>query len=275
MADLNEKLFDACKIGDTERAQLLVTRGANIQSIDTKKHTPVQWAAELGHTTTTLMLMESAGNARPFYGMVALLAAALGGQCETVNALLFGGISVNVADSHGHTALHIAAEFGQTAMVVLLVQNGANIGAVAHKFRGEMPLHICSGKGLTETAMALVKLGAHIEAKDRRGATALHYASQFGHASTVAALLDEADADIHAVDTNGWTALHFSAREGHVDVVKLLISRGADTNSKDFVLKRTPLQHASTFAHSETMFVLMQNGASSERLKTQKYVLLK
>jgi ankyrin repeat protein len=39
--------------------------------------------------------------------------------------------------------------------------------------------------------------------------------------------------DLDAQDKNGWTALHFAAQEGDAEVVELLIAAGASLNVRD------------------------------------------
>ena len=94
-------------------------------------------------------------------------------------------------------------------------------------------------------------------AKDSRGFTPLHYAASWGHAESMAVLLDAADAEdapayadarqkgfaastaaaarmVNARDTAGRTALHCAAMEGRDEAVALLLLRGASVSAVDF-----------------------------------------
>jgi ankyrin repeat protein len=69
-----------------------------------------------------------------------------------------------------------------------------------------------------------------VNAKERRGQTALMWAAAEGHTEVVE-LLIQAGGDIHAtLPDSGFTALFFAAREGRTDVVRTLLKAGADVN---------------------------------------------
>lgn len=72
------------------------------------------------------------------------------------------------------------------------------------------PLHLAAKSCLDSTAiLALLEGGAELEAKDRRGQTALHYAAQNSRAAAVSALVD-AGANVNAADREGRTPLHWA-----------------------------------------------------------------
>jgi len=54
-----------------------------------------------------------------------------------------------------------------------------------------------------------------------------------------------ARADVNAAEKDGWTALHWAAMEGHTDVVRLLLQNGANVEA---VTERglTPLRSATS-----------------------------
>ena len=56
------------------------------------------------------------------------------------------------------------------------------------------------------------------------GKTALHYASQAGHARIVQRLVQDADVElVNQRDQAAWTPLHYAAEHGGIDVVCLLL----------------------------------------------------
>lgn len=91
------------------------------------------------------------------------------------------------------------------------------------------PLHLAAKSGFDSTAIsALLEGGAELEAKDRRGQTALHYAAQNDRTAAVSALVD-AGANVDAEDREGRTPLHWApfSRSG-----------AAKWNSWDFTFAR-------------------------------------
>ena len=76
---------------------------------------------------------------------------------------------------------------------------------------------------------ALLARGADVNAKDRKGQTALMWAAAEGHADVVSTLL-AAGADFRTPLPSGFTPLLFAAREGRIDVVRVLLKAGADVN---------------------------------------------
>ncbi len=76
---------------------------------------------------------------------------------------------------------------------------------------------------------ALLARGAEVDAKERRGQTALMWASAEGHSEVVAALL-QAGADFRTPLPSGFTPLFFGVREGRMNVVQVLLKAGADVN---------------------------------------------
>ena len=87
-------------------------------------------------------------------------------------------------------------------------------------------------QGDTATVEALLEQGADVNARERKGQTALIRAALLGHTDTVQALL-AAGADVNAKGKLGWTALMWVAGKGHTDTVQALLAAGADVNAKD------------------------------------------
>ena len=153
--------------------------------------------------------------------------AAMRKDANTVRALLRQGGDVNAAQGDGMTALHWAAMNGDTDLANTLLYAGANVRATT-RLGGYTALHLAGQNGATTVIDALLAAGAPIGVTTTTGATALMLAAAGGHVDAVKTLLDH-HAEPNAIESaNGQTALMFAAALDRADVVKLLLARGAD-----------------------------------------------
>ncbi len=124
----------------------------------------------------------------------------------------------------------------QPGLVRLTVTDERFIEAIVHQFyAGDTLLHVAAAGFRAELASLLIARGADLAARNRRGATPLHYAADANHyapeaqAATVVVLL-KAGAIVDAPDKSGVTALHRAVRTRAVTAVEALLAGGADTN---------------------------------------------
>ena len=144
-----------------------------------------------------------------------------------VRKLIKEGGDVNAAQGDGMTALHYAALAGDAELAQMLLYAGANVGAKT-RIGGYTPLHLAAQVGNANVIAPLVAAGSQVSALTATGATALMHAAHSGNADAVRILIENG-ADPNVKETaNGQTALMFAAASDRIDVVKLLIARGAD-----------------------------------------------
>ena len=154
-------------------------------------------------------------------------AAAQNKDGATVRKLIKDGADVNAAQGDGMTALHWAALNGDPELTQLLLYAGANVGAKT-RIGGYTPLHLAAQMGHASVIAPLIASGSQVGAVTSTGATALMHAAHSGNADAVRTLIENG-ADPNVKETaNGQTALMFAAAADRVDVVKLLLARGAD-----------------------------------------------
>ena len=159
-----------------------------------------------------------------------------------VKKLLKDGADVNASQGDGMTALHWAALNGDAEMAQMLLYAGANVGAKT-RIGGYTPLHLAAQIGNASVMAPLIAAGAQVAAVTSTGATALMHAAHSGNVDAVRILIEN-HADPNVKETaNGQTALMFAADADRGDVVKLLLASGADLKAtsrvEDFANRTT------------------------------------
>jgi ankyrin repeat protein len=135
-------------------------------------------------------------------------------------------------DDSGYTLLHWAVQEGHEEIVRLLVENGANVNVVVHKYI--TPLFNAAGSGNLEMVRLLVDLGADVNHLED-GGTVLHNACAYcayDRIEVVKFLLQKG-ADPDLLDDEGRTPLFFCIEKNCLECVQVLISHGASTDITD------------------------------------------
>jgi ankyrin repeat protein len=159
--------------------------------------------------------------------------AAQRNDITSVKSLLKDAADVNAAQGDGMTALHWAAMHGDKDMVQTLLYAGANVNATT-RIGPYTPLYLAARQGQAGTLDLLLKAGADPEAKTANGSTPLMVAAASGSTDAVKLLLDHG-AKVDAKESvRGETPLMFAAAYDRPAVITLLVQHGAkvgDTTS--------------------------------------------
>jgi ankyrin repeat protein len=151
-------------------------------------------------------------------------AAALG-RDDRVRELLASDPTLAKAwAADGHTALGLASFFGHATTAVLLLHQGAEIGAAARNPMNVQPLHAAVAARSVPVAMLLLDAGADPNARQQAGYTPLMGAASAGHAPLVTLLLD-AGADPALRSDDGSTAADVARSHGHAELANALSGR--------------------------------------------------
>ena len=178
--------------------------------------------------------------------------------------------SIDAHDSHGRTALHIAAHAGRTSTVRALVAAGATLNARTRY--GWSPLTDACKEGHHECVAVLVAAGAdiHVSTPVPTDKSPLSLAARAGCLRTIRLLLN---AGASARTPSGvWGPLHGAVwgqtAETRCDCVVALLRAGADINAVDH-FRRSPLHLAIHTENDERLddrpcrlvTTLLRNGA--------------
>ncbi|KAK4198852.1 hypothetical protein QBC40DRAFT_330363 [Triangularia verruculosa] len=153
--------------------------------------TPLFIAAAMGHVKvcdTLIALGAKVDHQDHIYGQSALHLAADQGQTDVVRLLLQRGADCNVRGSV--TPLWMATRSARVDIVEMLLQGGADPQA-ANMHTGETPLSRAAALGHIPIVRLLVQSGGRLDAVDARGWTPLHHAVQNGRKKTLEVLLEE------------------------------------------------------------------------------------
>jgi len=137
------------------------------------------------------------------------------------------------------------------ALARAILKEGATRAAAADNFfteikhyfySGDTALHVAAAAHRPEIVSKLIGLGADVAARNRRGATPLHYAADgipgspkwnpAAQSATVACLI-ASGADPNAIDQNGVTPLHRAVRTRCAPAASALLDGGADALRKN------------------------------------------
>ena len=124
--------------GHEDAVQLLLSKGASTETMNSSNDTPLHLAARNGYTNIMeLLLMNGASSEGMDEDYSSLLHyAASSGHTSTVELLLFKGASIEAMNRYNNTPLHCAALNGHNGTVELLLLKGASTEA-----RGHVGLH--------------------------------------------------------------------------------------------------------------------------------------
>src|SRR6266545_3629279 len=147
-------------------------------------------------------------------GALDLAEAAALDYAARVAELIEGGAAADTRTPDGYTPLQLAAFFGAPAAAALLLQRGADPGAVADNPMRVQPLHAAVAGRHHEIAAQLVAAGVDVDARQQGGYTPLLAAAGSGDTALVRLLVD-AGADPGLADDQGVRPAELAAQHGH------------------------------------------------------------
>lgn len=148
----NFSLHVAASRGNHDLVRILLDRGININTQDSRGFTALHLAAMYGHeyTVALLLLRRADVNPKDRWGYTPLHAAGVAGEWRSVRVLVqYGGADIEATENTGKTPLHIAVaggdpeDGGSLEAVRELLANGASQDAVDSS--GKTPAQLVRG----------------------------------------------------------------------------------------------------------------------------------
>lgn len=242
----------AAAYGNKDIVNLLHCYGEDLNLLSKHGWTPLILAAANGHAETVIALLAHNAdvNLTNINQFTPLHSAARHGHVDVVKLLLDEGAYI-APDVRGWTPLHYATRFGQPKVVALLLNEGKDQNVA--KYNGQIPLYLAAPSGQKDGAGFLLSNGADGNFSDQRGRTRLHSAADLKHQGIVRSPNQGKDDKILsdlALESSE-KALHYK----HAPKDILLASA-------DKISCQTALHLGVIYHHSETIEILIRNGAN-------------
>ncbi|XP_063405863.1 serine/threonine-protein phosphatase 6 regulatory ankyrin repeat subunit A-like [Mytilus trossulus] len=192
------------------------------------------------------------------------------GQSDRVKFLIKHGVNVNLtfedrsfdapfllfsmAVKYGYTPLFAACQRKCNEIVIMLLENGANVNKA---------LYDACREGYLDTVQFLLQKGADVNSIGRFGQTALYAACIGGYSTIVKYLIDQGSVIDTKVKCERFihepTCLHAAYQRNNYKTVQLLIKRGASIDTVDN-FNRTMLNKACWDGNYKIVEILMNKG---------------
>lgn len=257
--DGESALFIAVKKNNRNAGELLLSRGADIFSANTKNVSPLRLALESKNgseqwilNSETISLVDGSGNTVLHYAAEWRLPE------ETLELLIQKGCDLNAKNGNGETPVFSAAKSDNPSTILTLAKNNANIQERDNL--GSSALHVAVRWDALSAAEQLVNLGIDVNAQNIAGKTPLDEAAVEGSIS-MASLLIARGANPNSFDTSGRTALSGAVRANNYEMVKLLLSSNANPQIQD-MNGRTPYHDAAILGEKKIIDELRLAGAN-------------
>ncbi len=255
--DLDKQLLTAVQDCNLSKAEVLVSRGANINTKNDDGYTSLHFAVLKNFRSGIDYLIKEGANidAKDNIGRAPLHWATRDGYLGIVQAITEGGANLDVKDKDNKTPSDLASWKGYENIVQYLkqvqldknllaavkgndcwtVQNLVSQGASleAKDRNGRTSLYWASCNGYLGVVQCLIDKGANLETRDNNGNTPLHCAAWSGQLDIVKSLVDSGRVGVNIKNDDGWTPLHWASRAGYLDIVGYLVNNRANVDARD------------------------------------------
>jgi len=260
----DSRLVDAARKQDPPAVRALLAQRVDVNARASDGSTALLWLAHWNDLDTANLLLGAGADANTAndFRMTPLSEACTNGNSALVRSLLKSGANPNTAVATGETPLMTCAKTGSADAVRMLIEYGAAINA-KEPAQNQTALTWAAAERHPDVVKAFIEAHADLKANTKQGFTAIHFAARVGDLESVKLLL-AAGVDIDFVTqaegganrvTNqlgiaktagafGYTPLLVAVVRGQIDVALFLLDHGADPNN--IAAGFTPLHWASS-----------------------------
>jgi ankyrin repeat protein len=210
-------LHEACGRGDVATARaILAAHPAAVDADDEHAWRPIFHAVLGRHEPVVRLLLEAGADLAAQDGFVLHYAGEVPGNKAIVALLLeYGALDAHVRPTDDLSRQFLAAVFLANAERIRSLLDRQPHLATAPDGRGDQPIHHAARNGDTEIVRLLIECGADVNSKTPRGHTVLYCAGGHGHLATLQLLLaNGADGDV-PFTSDGKTLLEWLAQYPH------------------------------------------------------------
>jgi ankyrin repeat domain-containing protein 50 len=264
-------LFNAVRNGHVDIVTSLITAGAELNIVNDEGNTALHVAVEAGHVAVVEALVNSGmdvdlpqENNSTGRRLSAVMLASLKWNLNILDIVLKHSRDINLRSANGgRTALLYAIRCGNVDAVELLLSH-KTIEVELADDDGWTPLTYAANYGRVGIIPDLVAHGANLNGPTVLGDTPIMIAVRQNQTETTKALLSFPGGDVNAVSRHeGCAPLHDAVSWGNAELVELLISYGADVQTRDGVNNLTPLDYARYFNDHNILDLLEASEAES------------
>lgn len=179
------------------------------------------------------------------------------------------GASIIFEDNTGKDVFDKACIYGRYDLIDVMLENGEDINRVSEEYKDTHLMKLCLGcqaiftnTPLQRVAMLnLPKIPGFDDPMDEEGITFMKDQSYY---SKMAQYLIDKGCNVNARNEFGYTALSFACMRGSAELALTLIKNGADVNTREEYLNRTPLMWAmgGNYPNAKLIETLIASGAN-------------
>lgn len=210
------QLETAVKTGDLATIKSVLKTNPALADAQDQNSLPLVLTATYAHQPTAAQALVEAG------AYLSIFSAAAAGNLERVKTLILDWSErLNLYGRDGFTPLQLACYFGHEDVALWLINQGADVRAVAQNNSQISAVHAAAACAAHTILEALLANGADINARQQNGYTVLHQAAHKNDRVMLELCLQYA-ADLTLTDDNGQTALDMARADGHKEAIARL-----------------------------------------------------